>query len=323
MVVCQGTGKGLIRQREETVLYRCRIPRPPLDAFIELIWLFEDVARPHALERILPTGAAQIIVNLKEDRTRRYEPEANYRCDTMPGAVLAGVQSRYSVIDTAEQEHVMGVAFKPGGTVPFMRVPAHETCDADVPLDVIWDPYAAITLRERLLDADGADARLEMMERVLLEVSRAWQPAGHHRAVAYALQMFQRRPLVTSVTSVTDAVGLSPKRFIERFKIEVGMTPKRYCRVLRFQRAVARAHEGHRVDWVQLALDCGFSDQAHLIHEFRAFSGVTPTAYQAARTEFRNHVKFLPDDDVGGSLQVRHADLPASPKTGFTPHSGP
>ena len=84
------------------MLFRVRIPSPPLDAFVESIWLYENAPRPYALERILPTGAAQFIVNLKEDRTRRYEPEANYRCDTLPGAVLAGAQSRYSVIDTAE-----------------------------------------------------------------------------------------------------------------------------------------------------------------------------------------------------------------------------
>lgn len=276
------------------MLFRVRIPSPPLDAFVESIWLYENAPRPYALERILPTGSPNLIVNLKEDRVRRYEPEANYRCDSTSGAVLVGAQSRYSVIDTAEQEHVLGVAFKPGGTRPFMRVPAHEVCDADVPLDVLWHRPLARTLRERLLEVPGADAKLDTMEQVLLE---AWRPLEHHRSVTYALQMFGRRPLLTSVTAVTDAIGLSPKRFIERFKFEVGMTPKRYCRVLRFQRAIARAHSGGRVDWVQLALDCGFSDQAHLIHEFRAFSGLTPTAYLAARTESRNHVKFLQDGD--------------------------
>ena len=162
--------------------------------------------------------------------------------------------------------------------------------------------------------SDADEARLgAAVERVWPDGAREWEVLGggitnHNVKVTrpdgvyarlYALQMFGRRPLLTSVTAVTDALGLSPKRFIERFKFEVGMTPKRYCRVLRFQRAIARAHSGGRVDWVQLALERGFSDQAHLIHEFRAFSGLTPTAYLAARTESRNHVKFLQDGDSG------------------------
>lgn len=278
------------------MLYRCRIPRPPLDAFIQFIWLYENDPRPLAFERILPTGTAQLIVNLKEDQLRRYEPDAGHRCETAPGAVLAGVHSRYGVIDTAEQEHVLGVCFKPAGTVPFTRIPAHEMCDADVPLDLLCSRHLARTVRERVLEADGPDGRLDAMEQALSEM---WRPVGLHRAVTFALDIFGRRPIATSVSAVTDAIGLSPKRFIERFKTEVGLTPKRYCRILRFQQALALAHKDKAVDWVGVALDCGYSDQSHFIHDFRSFAGLTPTAYQAARTEFPNHVKFLQDDPSG------------------------
>ncbi|MGC4054112.1 MAG: helix-turn-helix domain-containing protein [Paludibaculum sp.] len=87
--------------------------------------------------------------------------------------------------------------------------------------------------------------------------------------------------------------GLSPKRFIERFKAAVGLSPKHYCRILRFQGALALAEQGRRVEWTRIALDCGYFDQAHFIHDFRSFAGITPTGYQSDRTEFRNHVKFL------------------------------
>lgn len=79
---------------------------------------------------------------------------------------------------------------------------------------------------------------------------------------------------------------------IERFKIEVGVTPKRYCRIRRFQRALALSSRGD-ADWIRVAMDCGYFDQAHFIHDFRSFAGLTPTGYQTARTSFQNHVKFL------------------------------
>ena len=71
------------------------------------------------------------------------------------------------------------------------------------------------------------------------------------------------------------------------------MTPKRYCRIRRFQRALALANRGRHIDWARVALDCGYFDQAHFIHDFRSFAGLTPTEYQSARTSFQNHVKFL------------------------------
>ena len=278
------------------MLFRHRVPRPPLDTFVESIWLYQSEPQPHALERILPTGAAQLIVNLKEDQTRLYDPNCHYRCVTTAGTVLSGVQSRYQIIDTSEQEYVAGVAFRPGGTVAFMRGPTHETSDADIPLELLWGRRRSTALRERLLESRSPDAKLNAIEDALRE---AWIPAGLHPAVAFALTAFDRVPLTTSITAVTNVIGLSAKRFIERFRIEVGMTPKRYCRIRRFQQAVARAHGGHQVDWARVALDCGYFDQAHFIHDFRSFAGLTPTAYQAAQTPFQNHVKFLQSDRAG------------------------
>jgi AraC-like DNA-binding protein len=278
------------------MINRHRVPRPPLAQFIELIWLYENDPRPHTFERILPTGAAQLIVNLKEDQTRLYTPERGNQCETTSGTVLSGVHSRSCVIDTAEQEYVLGVSFRPGGTTPFLNVPTHEMRDVHIPLDLLWGRGCAATLRERLLEARDPDAKLDVMEDALTEM---WRPPGLHPAVAYALDTFGRRPLTTSVKAVTDVIGLSAKRFIERFKNEVGLTPKRYCRILRFQQAVRRAHRCPHVDWSQVAVDCGYFDQAHFIHDFRSFAGLTPTGYQAAQTEFHNHVKFL-QSDAGG-----------------------
>jgi AraC-like DNA-binding protein len=273
-----------------------RLPRPPLDSFIESIWVYENDPRPPALERILPTGAAQLIVNLKEDQTRVYDPEFPDQCFSTSGSVLSGVQNRFQIIDTSEQEYVAGVAFKPGGTVPFFRLPAHEARDADVPLESLWGARRTASLRERLLESGTIDAALDAFEAVLQEI---WAPPGLHPAVTYALAVFDRAPSTTSITKVTDTIGLSAKRFIERFKREVGLTPKRYCRVRRFQRALALSHQNRDVDWTRVALDCGYFDQAHFIHDFRSFAGITPTGYESARTSFQNHVKFLQSGSGG------------------------
>ncbi|HTX34212.1 MAG TPA: AraC family transcriptional regulator [Bryobacteraceae bacterium] len=270
-------------------LYLERIPAPPLAAFVRSIWYCESAPRGHALERVLPNGAPQLIVNLKADRTRTYRPELGFACQAASGTVLSGVQSRYCVIDTAETECVLGVAFHAGGTVPFFRVPAHELRDTSAPLDLFWGRGAA-DLRTQLLEASGPQARLAAMERALAASRKLAEP---HAAVAFALEAFRRRPDQASMAAVAGKIGLSPKRFIERFKATVGVPPKHYCRILRFQRALAAAARGDAVDWTRIAVDCGYFDQAHFIHDFRAFAGITPTAYQSARTEFQNHVKFV------------------------------
>jgi AraC-like DNA-binding protein len=276
-------------------LFHARQPAPPLDLFVESVWLCKNDPRPRALERILPSGGAQLIVNLTEDETRAYsDSRCGLVCRRSPGSILTGVTTRFQVIDTDEQAYVAGVAFRPGGTVPFVAGSAYELRDTEVPLEALWGPARTRRLREQLLTTVHPDSALDILERALLE---SWRDRSTHPLVAFALADLHLRPSVARIGQIANAVGLSRKRFSERFKTEVGVTPKRYCRLLRFQRALAKAHGGGSVDWKDLALACGYFDQAHLIHEFREFSGLTPTAYSVGRTLFQNHVTFLQSVD--------------------------
>ena len=90
--------------------------------------------------------------------------------------------------------------------------------------------------------------------------------------------------------TVTRQTGLSHRRFIEVFRDQVGLTPKVYWRLQRFRQVLQRVHRAPRVEWADLALECGYYDQAHFIRDFRAFSGLSPSAYLAQRGEHLNHV---------------------------------
>lgn len=276
---------------------RClyRVPSPPLDRLISALWFYESERKPHAFERVLPTGVAQLVINLKEDQTRVYRPGAVRSCVVSPGAVVSGVRSRFCIIDTAEQKCVLGAVFRPGGTVPFLRMPASELRDADVPLCVLWGRSSSELLREQLLDAPDPRRRLDILESALAERCSA---DGLFPIISFALNQFAVHSHDAKIAGVIDQTGLSPKRFIEKFKGAVGISPKRYCRILRFQQALSHAESGHSLNWTRIAADCGYFDQAHFIHDFRSFAGETPTAYQAARTEFRNHGKFIQSETV-------------------------
>ena len=273
------------------MLFVDRVPAPPLNAFIASLWYCENDPQPLAFERVLPSGAAQLIVNLKEDQTRVYRlAGTQLSVSTAPGAVLSGVSSRYGIIDSAETEQVAGVALRPGGMAAFFAGPAHETADEDVPLEFLWGSSRTAELRERLLAAPTPEKKLDVLESTMVSACKS---SSLHPVVLYALDMFGRSETTAAVADVANQTGLSSKCFLERFKTTVGMPPKQYCRLLRFQRALTCAEGGRQVEWTRVAMDCGYFDQAHFIHDFRAFAGITPSVYEAGRTQFRNHVKFL------------------------------
>ena len=154
-------------------------------------------------------------------------------------------------------------------------------------LETLWGGLA-IDLRDQLLEATTHEARFEILERVLRE--ELAKSVDRHRAVGFALRRFMAAPHVTTMASVTEQIGLSPKRFIQLFRDETGFTPKVFCRIRRFQQALDRMGASKNVEWTKVALESGYFDQAHFNHDFRAFSGINPTSYLVNRTPHRNHV---------------------------------
>jgi AraC-like DNA-binding protein len=267
------------------------VPCEPLRHFISMMWFGDDYIAPHALERVLPTGEMCLIINLWEDRTRVYNANDPRKFTTYEGSIVVGAYSAFTVIDTDEQRATAGVVFRPGGAFPFLRLPAGELQDSNASLSALWGRQAASDLREQLLAARSPAAKFKILERAFLQ--RIDAPLEEtHPAVSFAVENFCQRP-ARPVSSVTDQIGLSDRRFIQLFSQQVGLTPKLFCRVQRFQKVlgnITRTAAGSVIDWPQIALTCGYFDQAHFIHDFRAFSGINPTTYVANKTQFQNHV---------------------------------
>jgi AraC-like DNA-binding protein len=252
--------------------FRHRRLGPPLGDFIELLWLCDVPAQPWTQERLLPSGSVELVVDIAPDSRK---------------AVMSGPHSHFFLLDTSRRLCLAGVHFKPGGAFAFIASPLQELRNAIVPLDALWGGIAR-EFRERLGEAETDHERFTIMERVLLAQAR--NRLHRHPAVRYALREFARVPGAQSVARVATDVGLSQRRFVECFTREVGLTPKVFCRLRRFQAAIRQVHRTGRTDWTGLALDCGYFDQAHFIHDFQAFSGLTPSAWAAQRIAAINHV---------------------------------
>jgi AraC-like DNA-binding protein len=238
-----------------------------------MFWQMEGPAPAHRQERLLPMPTAELIIDLRETSGMRIPR-------------LCGPHSESFLIDTAAQAAVMGVHFKPGGAFPFFKVPAAELLNMRLSLDALVGGRA-VELRERLLEAPTLLARFQTLERFLL--AEAVRPMAQHPAVTFALGALQNvEPL--SVSAVVERTGWSQRRLIEMFRNEVGMTPKLFSRIVRFQHVVRKVHLQPEVDWADIAVDCGYYDQAHFIHDFRAFSGFSPTTYLRVHSAHLNHV---------------------------------
>lgn len=267
------------------MLYVTRTPAPPLDKFVEALWYCERPSVPHARERILPSGCVEIVIALRHDR---FPPDGSHP-ESLPPALVAGVYSEAFVIDSSTLAGIAGIAFRPGGARPFLKMPVDETTSNQTPLECLWGREAS-RVREQLLEARSPVARLGVLERALLAANPNPEVDP---AVAYALRHFISAPGERSIAAVTSSIGYTPRRFIEMFRDEVGLTPKLFCRVRRFREAVERLRAGRDPSWAALAADCGYYDQAHLNRDFRAFAGMTPGEYVATPGDWAGHVPVM------------------------------
>lgn len=267
------------------VIYKTFVPPPPYDAFIENIWYWEGYDPGHAKDTIMASGRTGIMVNLSEDALTWYDGERYGRRNRIPGIAVCGTHSTHFAID-AFQASNMGVQFKPGGAFAFFGGSARDFANAHISLADIWGADAH-RLHQRLVQAPTPEAKMAMLFRAMLDRHRDIE---RHPVVTLALSRLARAPHRTSVRAIAREAEVSAKRLINLFAEQVGMTPKLYLRVSRFQRVLARVHEAPSVDWMEEVERHGYYDQPHFIREFREFSGFTPTEYFKLRGPYLQHI---------------------------------
>jgi AraC-like DNA-binding protein len=261
-------------------------PASPVGDVVELFWhSVHEIGAPRLWHReaILPDGCAHLVINLSADRISLYDGMRSNNLVRFGGSMFCGPRcSPYTFLPEAAA--VIGVLFRPGGAFRLLRVPAEEFRNSYVP------PELAIGndgLREQLIAAGTPSARFHLLEKHLLR--RLRRNVSLHGAVSYAVGALEREASV-SIASVLEKIGLSERRFSRVFSEQVGLTPKVFQRVRRFQKTMNSIGSDEEVDWAATAAANGYYDQAHLINEFRAFSSVTPAEFLASRTAQPNHL---------------------------------
>lgn len=265
-------------------------PAAPLSQFVHEFWLWENYLPAHPRERILPGGMMELIINLTGEPMTMAYPDDGFRPHYFHGPIVAGPRSTYFMVDTRRSASILAVYFKFGAAMPFFGVSAKELLNLHVPLEAIWGLHAR-DLYCRLLEAPTAAARFQILEQALLAQLLRYE--ARHRAVGYALAAFQSAPQAQTVAQVVDQIGLSPTRFIQVFSEDVGLTPKLFCRVLRFQEALRHIVQRSERTWADIALDAGYYDQSHFINDFQTFAGISPRLYVAQHPDHRMNLAVV------------------------------
>lgn len=215
---------------------------------------------------------------------------------SIKGSVVGGSRSGAYLKDTSTSGATVGVMLRAGAAGALFGVPASELAETHTALAHLWGAEAS-SLEDRIASRSTLSDRIDCLEAFLLE--RISVDHGLHPGIARVIEEAKwRRADSISASGLARDAGLGPRRFAQLFRETVGVTPKRWLRVQRFQDVLRRASEDGPIDWADLALSLGYSDQPHLVREFRSFSGLTPSEYRRLAPVSPSHVPLLDESPI-------------------------
>lgn len=260
-----------------------RPPRPELRPFIKSVWLSHSGGTA-CRERVLPSGEMHLAIRLSDHPVWIYQDASSATPGSYGYSVAAGPHASFYVKNISNPACSIGAVLRPGASLPLFGVKALELANRHARLDDLWGP-GADSARSRILEAPGPEEQLDVFEAIL--VSRASGAFELHPAVAMALCRLNEGH---AVRDSVRASGYSHRRLIQLFRDSVGLPPKLYARLRRFQRVLSVPMG----DLSGLAITAGYSDQAHLHREFREFTGVTPSEYRVILPAGGSHLPVSP-----------------------------
>ena len=261
-----------------------RVPRPPLDGLIDDLYYLEG-ASPYARLTLPPMPGALLIVNLGAPFRIRGGTDIE-TAEYADGCVIS-MPTRAFEFGYPLQTRSVGAHVKAWGLAPFLPMPAAELCDRPVTIEQLWGRSATATLRDRLATADGPHEMLTLLEEELMR--RLCNTAGLG-LVRHTSSVIAATSGAVAIDDLRVSAGVSSTHLTQRFKELIGVTPKRLARTYRFATTVLSINPAGPIDWADLASSAGYFDQAHFGHEFREFTGLTPTRYLEVRRRFlREH----------------------------------
>jgi AraC-like DNA-binding protein len=253
-------------------------PRGALALFIDHLWCSWSPPRISVDGTQFPAGGVDLLFCLGPHQGL-VDVESGH-IEWWNTSWVSGERKHALHLRAPEGSHILGVHFRPGGAYPFFDLPLAELADRVVPLDVLWPGGEAI--RHRLAAATPA-TRFQVLEHELERRLAANRMASGTAAVHTVARLETWGP-GGSIRALASDLGMSQRQLLRIFTDRVGLGPKGIHRVLRFQRLIRMLEPGGRPSWSRLAVGCGYFDQAHLIRDFRTFTGITPTQYTALRS---------------------------------------
>ena len=249
----------------------------------------------HSIERLVPTGHIFILTELDGIERNTFDSQTLEINGSYREVWISGAHRNHISISAHEKEEMFVIQFKPYGAYPFFHFPVAELNEQILPAQEVIDK-SLLDIRKQLIQASSSKEKFEIAQNWLLSrFQDSKQPPEELVIFINNLHAKSDYPL----TELIDDYPTSQKNLIDQFKKYVGLTPKYYHRILRFNEMLKKTQNNEAICWTDIAYVCGYSDQSHFIKEFKHFLGLNPREFLKMEFNKSDELNFFPMDREG------------------------
>ncbi len=265
-----------------------------LEKHIESILYLKDFTPDHSIERIVPTGHVFVIFEFDDIVRNTYDNETLKTLKTFSKVWVSGAHRNFLSISAHQHSEMLAIQLKPTGAFPFLHCPVQQLNDKVVSAEEVFGEEI-FAIRNKLLLAETPQTKFEFVATWLTHRFDPRKEPPEH--LLTFIERLQKEP-VSNLKKIIDSYPATQKQLIEHFKKYVGLTPKYYHRIVRFNEILKKIKHKESLSWANIAYSCDYSDQSHFIKEFFLFSGYNPQEF--IRMEFaKEQTNFFPLDKRG------------------------
>ena len=257
--------------RESKILY----PSPVLSQYIKYYWVLKtDVVEPIMVQTI-PSGCVHLVFHRGENLNIQSK-------GLQPKNFIRGQFSTYGSLISKGYIDMLAVIFHPLGLNPFVRCSMSELYNHYIDVEDLED-IELNHLKRNISAEPDVETCIRLIERFFMQ--RLVDTDCNYQRTQHAICQITNQPQI-EVNTLAESTCLGYRQFKRVFSNYVGMSPKEYYRVVRFQRTLYLLQNNPGMEFVDLAYSCGFYDSSHLVKDFKEFTGCSPTQYLSSRSPY-------------------------------------
>lgn len=263
--------------------FRIIYPSKELQPFVRYYWILKVTADGIVSQRTLPTGCVSLVFHRKD---RLFATNIG---DYQPRCFISGQTTEFSDVSSTGDIEMIVVVFQPHTSAIFINRPISLFRNQNVSSCDMEDAELKV-LSNQIEDSPDTDCCIALIEQFLLKKLVGCTPIYLPR-LSKVIETVNSNLLI-SMKELAQIACLSEKQFCRVFFENIGLSPKEFVRIIRIQRILFVLQSTPNVSFAQLSYDCGFTDQSHMIKEFKKFSGSTPKVYLSLYDPVSDYFSF-------------------------------